>query len=87
VVQPNRTGTVGDLHRRSHQSQKKEITGNTEPGTPKILSVFLLCRSWVAREVIGLYLVWEGGVQLIVFLTDIKNTLERKIYESHKQGR
>jgi hypothetical protein len=28
-----------------------------------------------------------GSVQLIVFLTDIKNTLKRKIYGSHKQGR
>jgi len=28
-----------------------------------------------------------GSVQLIVFLTDIKNTLKRKIYGLHKQGR
>ena len=27
----------------------------------------------------------EIAVQLIVFLTDIKNTLKRKIYGSHKQ--
>jgi hypothetical protein len=27
------------------------------------------------------------GVQLIVFLADIKNTLKRKIYGLHKRGR
>jgi hypothetical protein len=48
-----------------------------------LLAVQVLSCPRSDRTLFGL----AGSVQLIVFLTDIKNTLKRKIYEVHKQGR
>jgi hypothetical protein len=51
----------------------------------KIPSIHLLCRPGVARELNRTLFGLTGGVQLIVFLPRIKNSLERKIYGRHKQ--
>ena len=48
------------------------------------LSIFLLCRSGFACEVIGLYLVRQGAVQLIFFLAAIRESLKRKSYRCDK---
>ena len=48
-----------------------------------LLAVQVLSCPRSDRTLFGL----AGSVQLIVFLTDIKNTLKRKIYRLDKQGR